>query len=196
VIRLGLTGAIASGKSTVLAEFAARGIPTFSSDAAVHALYDSAAVPAIEQLFPGVTTLGRVDRNALSRRLVEAPEKLRALEAVVHPLVRQRMQAFLRDAEADGARLAVVDVPLLYETGFDHGFDKVAVTWAPDAVLHDRALARPGMSVEKLAAILARQMPQAEKLRRADYVIDTSGSLEATRATVARIIDELVSKEP
>jgi dephospho-CoA kinase len=196
VIRLGLTGAIASGKSTVLAEFAARGIPTFSSDAAVHELYEGEALPVVEQLFPGVTTNGRVDRNELSRRLVLHPEKLRALEAVVHPLVRARLRSFLKDAEARGARLAVADVPLLYETGFDHGFDAVAVTAAPDAMISQRALARPGMSVEKLAAILARQMPQAEKRRRADYMIDTSGSLEETRATVARIIAELVSKDP
>lgn len=196
MIRLGLTGAIASGKSTVLAAFAALGVPTFSSDAAVHALYEAEAVPVVEALFPGVTTAGRVDRTELSRRLVAHPEKLRALEAAVHPLVRARMQKFLGDAEASGAPLAVVDVPLLYETGFDYGFDKVAVTAAPDAVISRRALARPGMSVEKLAAILARQLPQDEKRRRADYVIDTSASIAETRAAVALLVDELVTKRP
>ena len=196
MIRLGLTGAIASGKSTALDAFAARGIPTFSSDAVVHELYEAEAVPVVEQLFPGVTSSGKVDRDELSRRLVSHPEKLRALEAAVHPLVRARMQTFLRDAEAAGAELAVADLPLLYETGFDYGFDKVAVTAAPDDVISRRALARPGMSVEKLAAILARQLPQAEKRRRADFVIDTSGTLADTGAQVAHIVDALVSKEP
>jgi dephospho-CoA kinase len=196
VIRLGLTGAIASGKSTALAEFAALGIPTFSSDAVVHELYESEAAPIVERLFPGVTTAGGVDRNALSQKLVAQPEKLRGLESAIHPLVRARLQKFLDDAEAGGARLAVADVPLLFETGFDYGFDKIAVTSAPSAVIRRRALARPGMSVEKLGAILVRQMPQAEKQRRADYVIDTSGTLAQTRDQVARIVDELVSKDP
>jgi dephospho-CoA kinase len=195
VIRLGLTGAIASGKSTALEAFSARGVPTFSSDAAVHALYQGEAVPVVERLFPGVTNSGKVDRAELSRRLVAHPEKLRALESAIHPLVRDRMQKFLTKAAADGAHLAVADVPLLYETGFDYGFDKVVVTAAPDDIISARALARPGMSVEKLAAILARQLPQAEKQRRADYVIDTSGSLADTGAQVARIVEALASED-
>lgn len=192
MIRLGLTGSIASGKSTVLGAFAALAIPTFSSDEAVHDLYEGEAVPAIEAVFPGVIAEGRVDRTALARAVLAAPDRLAALEAIVHPLVRAHLAEFLEKAEARGAALAVVDVPLLFETGFDYGLDKVVVTSAPDEVLRRRALGRAGMSVEKLDAILARQLPQAEKLRRADYVIDTSRTLEDTRAEVARLVESLI----
>lgn len=193
--RLGLTGSIASGKSTVLAEFAALGVPVFSADAAVHDLYRGAAVPVVEALFPGVSHMGEIDRAALSRRLLEAPERLKELEAAVHPLVRARIAKFLADAEAEGARLAVVDIPLLFETGFDYGLDRVATTWAPDEVIRARALARPGMTVEKLEAILARQLPQDEKRRRADDVIVTSGPLDQTRAAVRALVEAL-RREP
>jgi dephospho-CoA kinase len=170
MLKLGLTGSIASGKSTVLKAFAELGVPVFSSDDVVHELYRGEAVAPIEALFPGTAAKGEVNRAELSRQLVAAPEKLRALEAVVHPLVRARIAKFLAESGATGAALAVVDIPLLYETGYPYGLDKVAVTTAPDAVLRERALARPGMTVEKLQAILARQLPQAGKLRRADYI--------------------------
>jgi dephospho-CoA kinase len=190
-LRLGLTGSIASGKSTVLKSFAELGVPTFSSDDVVHELYRGEAVAPIEALFPGATRAGEVDRAELSRQLVAAPDKLRPLEAIVHPLVRARIAAFLAESAAAGAALAVVDIPLLYETGYAYGLDKVAVTAAPDRVIRERALARPGMTVEKLDAILARQLPQAEKLRRADYMIDTSGTLADTRNAVAALVETL-----
>jgi dephospho-CoA kinase len=191
VIRLGLTGSIASGKSTVLAAFAALDIPVFSSDEAVHALYEGEAKPVVERLFPGVTIHGHVDRAALSRALLAAPERLKELEAAVHPLVRKRLAAFFAEAEKSGAAIAVADVPLLFETGFDYGLDAVVVTHAPDQVLRERALRRPGMSVEKLDAILARQLSQAEKLRRADYVIETDVDLAETQAAAAALIETL-----
>ena len=191
MIRLGLTGSIASGKSTALQVFADLGIPIFSSDAVVHELYEAEAVPVVEQLFPGVTTHGKVDRVALSRRLIADPKALPRLEAAIHPLVRTRMAKFLADAETGGAALAVVDVPLLFETGFDYGLDKIAVISASDETIRRRALARPGMSVEKLDAILARQMPQAEKRKRADYIIDTSGPLDHATAQVAALVASL-----
>ena len=191
MIRLGLTGSIASGKSTALQVFADLGIPIFSSDAVVHELYEAEAVPAVEQLFPGVTTHGKVDRAVLSRRLIADPKALRRLEAAIHPLVRARMAKFLSDAEAGGAALAVVDVPLLFETGFDYGLDKIALTSASDETIRRRALARPGMSVEKLDAILARQMPQAEKRKRADHVFDTDRPIEDTVAEITALVAKL-----
>jgi dephospho-CoA kinase len=189
--KVGLTGSIASGKSTVLKEFAALGVPVFSSDDAVHELYRGDAVPVVEQLFPGVSHNGAIDRAELAKRVVGQPERLGALEAAVHPLVRARIGKFLADAEAAGAKLAVVDIPLLFETGFDYGLDRVATTWAPDDEIRDRALARPGMTVEKLDAILARQMPQDEKRKRADYVIGTFGPLSKMKASVAALVEAL-----
>jgi dephospho-CoA kinase len=194
VITVGLTGSIATGKSTVLAAFAELGVPTFSSDEAVHELYRGEAVPRVEALFPGVTRDGEIDRAALSARLVRHPERLKPLEDVVHPLVRKRVAAFLAEARSTGSPLAVVDIPLLLETGYDWGFDRIVVTAVDDATQRRRALARPGMSVEKLDAILARQVPQAEKRAKADVVIDTSGTLADTRAQVARFVQQLSSR--
>jgi dephospho-CoA kinase len=194
MLKLGLTGSIASGKSSVLDEFAALGVPTFSSDQAVHELYQGEAVPVVEALFPGVGHLGKIDRAALSQRILEEPQRLAELEAAVHPLVRARIKAFLAEAEAAGAALAVVDIPLLFETGFDYGLDRVATTSAPDEVIRARALARPGMTVEKLDAILARQMPQDDKRKRADYVIDTGGPSEATRQAVRTLAADLIAQ--
>jgi dephospho-CoA kinase len=189
--KLGLTGSIASGKSTALKEFAALGVPTFSSDDAVHELYRGEAVPAVEALFPGVSHNGEIDRAALAKRILEEPERLKELEAAVHPLVRTRIAKFLADAEAAGAKLAVVDIPLLFETGFDYGLDRVATTWAPDEEIRERALARPGMTVEKLDAILARQMPQDEKRKRADYVIYTTGPMWKLKTVVKALVEGL-----
>ncbi len=191
MLRIGLTGSIATGKSTVLAVFAASGIPTFSSDEAVHRLYEGAAVEPIEQLFPGVTTGGKVDRERLAKQVLGAPDKLRQLEALVHPLVRAEIADFFARAEHDGAPLAVVDVPLLFENGFDYGLDVIVVTAVDVAEQRRRALARPGMTVEKLDAILARQMPQAEKKRRATHVIDTGASMEKTQSDVRSLIEQL-----
>ncbi|HVY52614.1 MAG TPA: dephospho-CoA kinase [Devosia sp.] len=194
MLSLGLTGSIASGKSTVLKAFAELGVPVFSSDDVVHELYRGAAVAPIAAAFPGAVRHGEVDRAALSAELVRAPERLKELEAIVHPLVRSRIAGFLAQARASGARLAVVDIPLLYETGYDYGLDRVVVTAAPDETIRARALGRPGMSVDKLEAILARQLPQSEKIRRADHVIDTSGSLADTRNSVAALVDALTPK--
>lgn len=180
--RVGLTGSIATGKSTVLKAIAAEGVPVFSSDEAVHELYAGEAVPLVDALFPGVGSTGTIDRNELSRRLIAEPHRLAELEAVVHPLVRKRIARFLDEAESAGAKLAVVDIPLLFESGHDWGFDEVWVTAVDPAEQRRRAMQRPGMTGEKLEAILARQMPQEEKKARADHVFDTSKSIEETVA--------------
>ena len=187
---LGLTGSIASGKSTVAQMFTELGVPVFSSDAAVHELYRGEAVAPIEAAFPGTTHNGEVNRAARSRVLKD-PAQLKALEVIVHPLVRARVAKFVAEAEASGAALAVVDIPLLFESAHDYGLDGVAVVAASDATIRERALARPGMSVEKLEAILARQMPQAEKKRRADYIIDTDQPIAGTRDAVRRLVEAL-----
>jgi dephospho-CoA kinase len=189
--KIGLTGSIATGKSTALRAFAELGVPVFSSDEAVHELYRREAVPAVEALFPGVSHNGTIDRTELSRRLIGHPEELRKLEAIVHPLVRARIARFFSGAEAAGERLAVADIPLLFEGGFDYGLDRIAVTIVDETTQRERALARPGMSVEKLDSILARQLPQAEKRNRADYVFDTSGSIQKTREAVAALVAAL-----
>lgn len=194
MLKLGLTGSIATGKSTVLAAFAALGEPVFSSDAAVHELYAGKAVAPVGTAFPGVVRAGQIDRVALSAALVADPKRLAELEQIVHPLVRQRIAAFLKAAEATGAPLAVVDIPLLFEGGHDYGLDKVAVTVCDEAIQRRRALARPGMTVEKLETILARQLPQAEKRKRADYIFDTSGPIEATEAEVKALVDRIGSR--
>lgn len=188
MLKLGLTGSIATGKSTVLKLLAEHGIPTFSSDEAVHELYAGEAVGPVDALFPGVGAGGSIDRAELSRRLLAEPSRLRELEAVVHPLVRARIAKFLAEAEASGSDIAVVDIPLLYEGGHDWGLDAVIVTVVDAAGQRRRALARPGMTDEKLDAILARQMPQAEKIARADYVIDTGKSMKDTEEDVAKVV--------
>ena len=195
MLRLGLTGSIATGKSTALAAFGDLGVPTFSSDAAVHELYAGEAVPMVDALFPGVGVSGTIDRAELSRRLLARPERLAELEAVVHPLVRARIARFLAEAEGSGADMAVVDIPLLYEGGHDWGLDAVVVTVVDPVEQRRRALARPGMTVEKLEAILARQMPQADKERRADYVLDTGNSIAQTQRDVADLVKRLRSKK-
>ena len=195
MLRIGLTGSIATGKSTVLAHIASRGIPTFSSDDEVHRLYAGPAAPAIAGLFPDVVHDGRVDRTALAAALVADPARLAEVEAVIHPMVREAAARFFESAERAGARLAVADVPLLFERGFDYGLDGVIVTVVDDEILRARALARPGMSVEKLDAILARQMPQDQKIARADHVIETSGSIDVTRRAVDSLIDRLQANQ-
>ena len=191
MFKLGLTGSIATGKSTALKAFADLGIPVFSSDDVVHDLYRAEAVGPVEAVFPGVTTDGAIDRQKLSHILIQHPERLKSLEAIVHPLVRARISRFLEETAASGAKLAVVDIPLLYERGVDWGLDAVAVTVVDEAEQRRRAMARPGMTVEKLDAILARQMPQAEKRARADYILDTGTSIDSTRADVAALVGKL-----
>jgi dephospho-CoA kinase len=191
MLKLGLTGSIATGKSTALKAFADLGVPTFSSDEAVHELYRGAAVAPVEAAFPGVTVDGSIDREKLSRQLLGHPHRLQQLEAIVHPLVRARIRSFLSDAAARGEAMAVVDIPLLFENGVDWGLDAVIVTVVDAAEQRRRALARPGMTVEKLEAMLARQLPQAEKVKRATYIIDTSDTIDATRQTVAELVQRL-----
>ncbi len=191
MLKVGLTGSIATGKSTVLDMIAAEGVPVIASDDIVHRLYQSAAVAPVERLFPGVTSARGIDREELSRRLVAEPERLKELEAVVHPLVRNEIAYFFKAEEGRHAALAVADIPLLFESGFDYGLDAVIVTTVDAEIQRERALKRPGMSVDKLEAILARQMPQAEKLRRATYVIDTSRSLQETKKDVREVVEKL-----
>jgi dephospho-CoA kinase len=194
--RIGLTGSIATGKSTVLDAFRELGVPVLSADAIVADLYVSDAVGPVEALFPGVTRNGAIDRGLLSQRLTGSPASFQLLEAIVHPLVRARAVRFLAEAQAAGHALAVVEVPLLFEGDHDYGFDAIAVTWVDEATQRQRALARPGMSVEKLETILARQRPQAEKKARATYLFDTSMPLEDTKAMVADLVATIRAKGP
>lgn len=193
MIVLGLTGSIGMGKSTVGKMFAEEGAPVFDSDAAVHALYAAggAAAAPVEAAFPGVTVDGAVDREALSRRVVGDEAAIKRLEMIVHPLVRQAQAEFLQTNRDAGTKVVVLDIPLLFESGGAKLVDKVAVVSAPADAQRERVLARPGMTAEKFEAILARQTPDAEKRARADFVIDTGGSLEATRAQVRAVLDAL-----
>jgi dephospho-CoA kinase len=190
MIVLGLTGSIGMGKSTVGTFFAESGVPLHDADAAVHRLYAGDAAPLIEAAFPGTTHDGTVDRARLAARVVGNAEALRRLEAIVHPLVRRDEEQFLAKAEADGAAVAVLDIPLLFETGGDRRCDAVVVVSAPAATQRARVMARPGMTEEKFAGLLAKQMPDAEKRRRADFIVDTSQDFAATRAQVRAILLE------
>jgi dephospho-CoA kinase len=188
MIVAGLTGSIAMGKSTAAAMFADFGAPVFDSDAAVRAFYSGEGAKVVEAAFPGVAVDGRVDRNRLSRIVLNDTTALRRLEGLVHPAVTAMRGDFLSRAINEGRRIAIVDVPLLFETGGDAAVDLAVVVSAPPAAHRARALAREGMSEEKLDAILARQMSDAEKRRRAHFVIETGGSVERTRAQVAQFL--------
>jgi dephospho-CoA kinase len=196
MIVAGLTGSIAMGKSTTAALFAERGIPVFDSDAAVHQLYakGGAAVPAIASLAPEAVIDGAVDRPRLAARLLHEPALLQQLEANVHPLVRAMQEAFLELAKASGARLAILDIPLLYETHRDKDVDVVIVVTASEAQQRTRALERQGMNPEKLEFILSKQLPDREKRKRADFVVDTSIGFEDAARQVDSIISELAAK--
>jgi dephospho-CoA kinase len=197
VIVAGLTGSIGMGKSATTAMFAEEGVPVHDADAAVHALYDvgGAAVGPVEAAFPGVVREGRIDRALLGARVVGDPAALARLEAIVHPLVGAAREAFLDHARKLNAPLAVVDIPLLFETGAEDAFDALIVVTAPAEVQRARVLARPGMTAEKFEALLARQTPDAEKRRRADYLIDTGKGLEAARGQVRRLIALLTQSQ-
>lgn len=191
MIIIGLTGSIGMGKSTVAAMFADAGIPVHDADKTVHRLYSGRAVPLIEATFPGTTANGTVDRQKLAAAVLGDAAALKRLEAIVHPLVREDEQAFLKTASESGAALAILDIPLLFETGGGSRVDKTVVVSAPPDAQRERVLARPGMTAEKFAAILSKQMPDAEKRARADFVIDTGGTLEETRRQVGEIIAAL-----
>ncbi|MFB9982304.1 dephospho-CoA kinase [Mesorhizobium kowhaii] len=191
MIVLGLTGSIGMGKSTTAKMFAEAGVPVHDSDEAVHRLYAGKAAPLVEAAFPGTTSAGVVDRAKLGERVLGDATALKRLEAIIHPLVRADAGAFLARHRAAGASLSVLDIPLLFETGGRNRVDKVVVVTAPAEVQRQRVLARPGMTEEKLASILAKQVPDAEKRRQADFVIDTGQGMDAARAAVAAIIAEL-----
>ncbi|WP_407975970.1 dephospho-CoA kinase [Brucella pseudogrignonensis] len=194
MIILGLTGSIGMGKTTAANMFADNGVPVYSADDAVHQLYSGRAAPLIEAAFPGTVVDGTVDRTKLSSAVLGKPEALKKLESIIHPLVHEEEAAFLARARADGADIALIDIPLLFETGGQNRVDKVAVVSAPADIQRERVLSRAGMAEAKFEAILARQMPDAEKRARADFVIDSSGDFEETRAQIKAIIAELRGK--
>lgn len=191
MIVVGLTGSIGMGKSTTAGMFRDAGVPVHDSDEAVHRVYAGAAVPLVEAAFPGVVVDGAVDRERLSAAVLGKPDALRRLETIVHPLVRADADAFLARNRAAGAPIAVLDIPLLFETGGEDRVDRIVVVTADAAIQRQRVLARPGMTDEKFAAILSRQTPDAEKRRRADFVIDTGLGMEPARARVGEIIAAL-----
>jgi dephospho-CoA kinase len=190
---IGLTGSIGMGKSTTMQLFAEQGVPVYDADAAVHAVYAGAAVPMVEAAFPGTTADGKVDRQKLSAKVLGNPEALKKLEQIVHPMLGAHRQQFLADAEKSGAPIAVLDVPLLFETGGEKRVDAVVVVSAPAEMQRARVLARENMTQEKLDAILARQTPDAEKRRRADFVVDTSSGLEPVRAQIRDILAKVAN---
>jgi dephospho-CoA kinase len=185
---IGLTGSLGMGKSTTARLFAEAGVPVHDADAVVHRLYEGEAAAAIEAAFPGTTTNGRVDRNQLAARVLNDEAALKRLEAIVHPLVQDAERRLIAEARTRGEKVAVLDIPLLFESGADRRVDAVVVVSAPPEVQRSRVLDRPGMTVEKLEAILARQMPDAEKRARADFVVDTSQGFDAARAQVRAIL--------
>ena len=189
---LGLTGSIGMGKSTTAKLFAEAGVPVYDADAAVHQLYEGEAAPLIEAAFPGTTTSGKVDRAKLSGRVVHDQAAMRRLEEIVHPMLGASRQKFFDEAEAAGAPLVVVDVPLLFETGGEKRVDAVVVVTTSPELQRERVLARGTMDEEKFNSILARQVPDAEKRKRADFVVDTSYGLDPVRARIRDILIEAV----
>ncbi|MBZ9820981.1 dephospho-CoA kinase [Mesorhizobium sp. CA4] len=191
MIVLGLTGSIGMGKSATAKMFAEAGVPVHDSDETVHRLYSGKAAPLVEAAFPGTTQAGAVDRAKLAVKVLADPAALKQLEAIIHPLVRADADAFLARHRAAGAPLAVLDIPLLFETGGRNRVDKVVVVTASPEIQRERVLARPGMDEEKFSSILAKQVPDAEKRRHADFIIDTGHGFDAARKAVEAIIAEL-----
>jgi len=192
LILLGLTGSVGMGKSTTAQMFVEEGVPMFDADAAVHRLYAGEAAPLIEREFPGTTENGTVDREKLSRHVVGNAEALHRLEQLIHPLVGKLRTGFLKEAEASGAKAALLDIPLLFETGDPSKFHAVIVVSAAADVQRQRVLARPGMTPEKFEAILKRQLPDSEKRARADFVINTGDGLQSARMQVKKILAEVL----
>jgi dephospho-CoA kinase len=188
MIVLGLTGSIGMGKSTAAGFFAECGVPVHDADAVVHWLYAGEATPAVEAAFPGTTRDGAVDRARLGERVLGDPLALKRLEAIVHPLVQRDEEQFLAEAEAAGAEVAVLNIPLLFESGSNRRCDAIVVVSAPAEMQRERVLSRPGMTQEKFTRLLAQQVPDAEKRRRADFVVDSSKDFDSTRAQVRAIL--------
>jgi dephospho-CoA kinase len=191
MIVIGLTGSLGMGKSATALMFAEAGAPVHDADAAVHRLYEGDAVAPIEDAFPGVTCAGKVDREKLAARVLNDAVALKRLEAIVHPLVRREEEQFLAKAEAEGAHCAVLDIPLLFETGADRRVDVVVVVSAPFEEQRRRVLARPGMTEEKFESLFAKQLSDEKKRQRADFVVDTSQGFDSARAQVRAILQEL-----
>lgn len=193
MIVIGLTGSIGMGKTATARMFAEEGVPVLDSDAVVHRLYEKggAAVVPVAEAFPDVVTDGAIDRQKLARHLARHPGDFKRIEAIVHPLVRAEQESFLSETRRRKAPLAVLDIPLLFETGRDRDVDKIVVVSAPESVQRERVLARPGMTEEKFASILARQLPDAEKRLRADFIVDSARGFDHARTQVRRIIAEL-----
>jgi dephospho-CoA kinase len=189
---LGLTGSIGMGKSTTAKLFTEAGVPVYDADAAVHKIYEGEAVPAIEAAFPGTTVDGKVDRAKLSAKVVHDQAAIKQLEQIVHPMLGASRKQFLDDAEASGAPVVVMDIPLLFETGGEKRVDAVVVVTTSPESQRERILARGTMTPEALDAILARQLPDAEKRKRADFVVDTSHGLDPVRARLRDILAEVV----
>src|SRR5690242_17269234 len=188
----GLTGSIGMGKSTTARLFSEAGVPVYDADATVHKIYEGEAAPAIEAAFPGTTVDGKVAREKLSAKVIHNPTAMKQLEQIVHPMLRAYHQAFLGEAERAGAQVAVCDVRLLFETGGEKRVDAVVVVSTSPEAQRERILARDNMTNEKLDAILARQLPDAEKRKRADFIVDTSHGLEPVRAAIRDILAEVV----
>jgi dephospho-CoA kinase len=188
-----LTGSLGMGKSTAAKFFAECGVPVHDSDAVVHALYEGEAVPLIERAFPGSALDGKVDRKALGGMVLNDEAALARLEAIIHPLVTASRQKFLSEAAARGAPVVVVDIPLLFETEAESRCDAVVVVSAPADMQRARAFGRPGMTEEKFAALLAKQIPDAEKRRRADFVVDSSQEFDHTRAQIRDILQNVAT---
>lgn len=197
MLLVGLTGSIGMGKSETTKMFAALGVPVYDADAAVHVLYAAGggAVEPIGAAFPGVIRDGAIDREELGKRVLGAPDELRRLEAIIHPLVGLSQLEFLQNAEKSGAPMVVLDIPLLFETGGEARVDVSVVVSAPADLQRTRVLARPGMTTEKFEAILTKQTPDEEKRKKADFVVDSSQGLEHARAEVAAIIEALKGRE-
>jgi dephospho-CoA kinase len=192
---IGLTGGMGMGKTSAAAHFRARGVPVFDADAYVHRLYECEAVDVIEAAFPGVTRDGRVDRALLASQVAGAPARLAQLEAIVHPLVVKAEIQFLRDQEKAGASLAVLEIPLLFETGAEARSDVTVALSAPDSVQRERVLTRPGMTEEKFEALRARQLTDADRRARADYVVDSGSTLENLHAQLDRLIESMQNRQ-
>ena len=195
MIVLGLTGSLGMGKSTTAKMFADEGVPVHDADAAVHRLYEGEAAPLIEAAFPGTTSGGKVDRGKLGERVIGDATAMRKLEGIVHPLVRQAEERFLAEAKRQGAKVAVLDIPLLFETGGDKRCDAVVVVSAPSGTQRARVLERPGMTEQKFQALAAKQMPDADKRARADFIVDSGQGYEAARQQVREILAQ-VAKMP